>query len=60
VGSKLNAAGNRRLFDPETNEEVTVPTRNHSLFFMKMHWWGPILFAIALVFLGKHVMDGGA
>ena len=52
IGVKLNSAGERRLVDPETNEEVVVSSANHSLFFLKMHWWGPILFIIAaIVFL---------
>ena len=61
IGVKLNSAGERRLVDPETNEEVVVASGNHSLFFLKMHWWGPILFVIAvIVFVQRIVGDGGA
>ena len=49
VGRKLNAIGARRLIAPETNEEVLIHAGNHTLFFLKMHWWCPILFLMAVI-----------
>ena len=60
IGLKLNSAGERRLVDPETNEEVVVTAGSHSLFFLKMHWWGPILFVIAVIVLVQRMVGGGA
>jgi hypothetical protein len=37
VGLKLNSIGARRLIDPETNEEVFLPSGDHSLLFLKLH-----------------------
>ena len=47
IGVRLNRRGERRLIDPETNEEVVLAGSSHTLFFIKMHWWAPILFAAA-------------
>ena len=59
IGRNLNSAGERRLVDPETNEEVVVATGNHSLFFLRMHWWGPILFVIAVIVFIQRMSGGG-
>jgi hypothetical protein len=59
IGLKLNSSGQRRLLDPETNEEVVVATGNHSLFFLKMHWWGPILFVVAVIVFVQRLTGGG-
>ncbi len=52
VGKRLNSGEPRHLVDPETGQEVLAPPPYHSLFFIKLQWWGPIL-AIwpALLFL---------
>ncbi len=61
IGIKLNTGGDRRLIDPETNEEFVVATENHSLFFLKMQWWGPFLFIIAvIVFIQRMMVANGA
>jgi hypothetical protein len=58
VGVKLDRPSNRRLVDPETQEEVVVNTGSHSLFFIKMQWWGPILFLIGVgVFVYRVLQD---
>ena len=59
VGRKLHAR-KPRLFNPKTNEEVAHPMRSHSLFFIKLHWWGPILFILAVVALIHRTAGGGA
>lgn len=55
VGQRLNTAGERVLVDPETEEQISVSTANHTLFFLKMHWWGPILFGIAAIVLAQRI-----
>ena len=47
IGKRLNKK--RRLIDPETNEEVIL-IHNHSLFFIKIQYWG-LIFGIASVLL---------
>tara|TARA_A100001388_G_C28567328_1_gene402540 strand:+ start:75 stop:410 length:336 start_codon:yes stop_codon:yes gene_type:complete len=40
IGKRLNKK--KRLLDPETNEEVIL-IHNHSLFFIKIQYWGLLL-----------------
>ena len=47
LGRFLRARGSRTLIDPSTDQSV-VQRQNHSLFFIPMEFWGPILGAIAL------------
>ena len=42
IGKRLNRNNRRRLIDPETNEEVILKI-NHSLFFIKIQYWGLML-----------------
>ena len=42
IGKRLNRNNRRRLIDPETNEEVILKS-NHSLFFIKIQYWGLFL-----------------
>jgi hypothetical protein len=42
VGQYLATRKVRVLIDKETGEEVVMQPY-HALFFIKMHWWGPIL-----------------
>ena len=42
IGKRLNRNNLRRLIDPETNEEVILKS-NHSLFFIKIRYWGLLL-----------------
>ena len=37
----------RSVIDEETGERLVLRS-DHSLFFVKMHWWGPILVVVAL------------
>ncbi len=45
IGKRLNRNNRRRLIDPKTNEEVILIS-NHSLFFIKIQYWG-LIFGIA-------------
>ena len=49
LGRYLNSKGARRLIDPETNQEVWLK-RNHSFFFIRMEYWGPIFVVLGVVF----------
>ena len=47
IGLALNRE--RIRVDPITLDEFVVPPGNHSLFFIKMQWWGPILLVISVI-----------
>ena len=51
VGKKFNSGQDRRLLDPETGQEVLVKAGRHSLFFIPMQWWGPIVAGLGVVVL---------
>ena len=53
VGRDMASRKAKTLIDKETGEEVVLEPY-HAFFFIRMHWWGPILTTIALVIL---VMD---
>ena len=55
VGGWLAGSGTRMLVDAETGEEVLVRP-NHTLFFIKMSWWGPILLTAGAVVIVKDLM----
>ena len=42
VGKRMNRNMDRELIDPSTGERVIV-RNDHSLFFIRVEWWGPIL-----------------
>ena len=42
VGLHLHGKGARLLIDPQTGEEVIL-RNSHTLFFIPVVWWGPIL-----------------
>ena len=50
VGNALNRRRGKIYIDKETGREVQLRT-NHSLFFIKMHYWGPILLVLAFLSL---------
>jgi len=50
LGRYLHGKPGRVLIDKATGEEVTLKP-NHSLFFIKLEYWGPILFLIGLAVL---------
>lgn len=49
LGDYLRKRSDRAVIDVETGEELVINQSHHSLFFIPMHWWGPILLVIALV-----------
>ncbi len=50
VGNALNRRQGRVMIEKATGREVLL-RRNHSLFFIRMHYWGPILIALAFASL---------
>ena len=50
VGHFLAARKQRTLIDKATGEEIVVKSYP-ALFFIRMHWWGPILAATGIILL---------
>jgi hypothetical protein len=50
VGKRLTSRSVRVLVDQETGEKVTVRP-DHAYFLIPIHWWGPLLAAIAIIIL---------
>ncbi|MGE6619280.1 hypothetical protein [Bacillus mycoides] len=50
LGKYINKPNGKVYIDAETGEKVMF-TKKHSLFFIKMEYWGPILGVIAIVTL---------
>ena len=50
LGRYLHGKPGRVLIDKATGQEVTIRPV-HSLFFIKLEYWGPILFTVGLVVL---------
>ena len=52
VGNALRRKHERILIDPETGQEVRINEGDHSLFFVPVHWWGPILAVLGAGVIG--------
>jgi hypothetical protein len=50
VGKYLNKKEGKVLIEKDTGKEVVVKSE-HSLFFIKVEYWGYILFALGIIFL---------
>jgi hypothetical protein len=50
VGNALNGRRSKMLIEKETGREIVLRP-NHTLFFVKMQYWGPILIVLALASL---------
>ena len=48
VGRRMNRAATRTLIELATGREVVV-RRDHSLFFLRVEWWGPIMVVVGVV-----------
>lgn len=48
VGKRLNRNTTYALVDPKTGAPVVI-RREHSLFFLAVEWWGPVLAAIGVL-----------
>lgn len=50
TGVRLNRETDRRLLDPKTGKEVVV-RRRHTLFWIPMQYWAPVLALIGVAVL---------
>jgi len=50
LGNYLNKKQGKVMIEKETGKEILFKP-NHSLFFVKMEYWGPILFVVGIIFL---------
>jgi hypothetical protein len=49
LGVYLNRKQGKVMIEKETGKEVFKP--DHSFFFIRIDYWGPILFALGIIFL---------
>ncbi|MHB8899947.1 MAG: hypothetical protein ACYC6Y_14465 [Thermoguttaceae bacterium] len=54
LGSALRKRNSQTVIDKATGEEMVLDRSNHSLFFIPIHLWGPILAVAGCIVL---VMD---
>jgi hypothetical protein len=54
LGSSFAKRDSQTVIDKETGQEIVLNRSNHSLFFIPMHFWAPILAVIGVVML---IMD---
>ena len=55
LGKRMNRNAVRELVDPKTGEAVTV-RGGHSLFFIPVQWWGPVMVVIGAYLLVAGVL----
>lgn len=48
VGRHLATRKDKIYIDKETGKDVIIESY-HALFFIKMHWWGPILTLVGII-----------
>ena len=58
LGRRLNGQPGRTLVDPQTGQQVTL-RREHSLFFIKMEYWSPIIAIIAIALFVQALVRPG-
>jgi hypothetical protein len=51
LGRRLKARSDRIAIDQETGKVIVVNQSRHTLFFIPMHLWGPVLALIAAILL---------
>ena len=52
LGNHLRKRSDRIAIDKKTGNEFVVNQSRHTLFFIPMHFWSPILLLIALILFG--------
>jgi hypothetical protein len=57
LGSYLRKKSDRVAIDKETGREFVVNHSRHTLFFIPLQYWSPILLLIALVALGVEFLS---
>jgi hypothetical protein len=56
VGYFFHNRNARTLIDPENGKEVVL-RQSHTLFFIPMIWWGPLLAVCGLIVLGVEFVN---
>jgi len=56
VGKRMNRNAIRTLIDPATDQPVIIHM-DHSMFFIRVEWWGPVLAALGVFWLFIAVLD---
>jgi hypothetical protein len=51
LGTYLRKRSDRVVIDKQTGKEIVINQSRHTLFFVPMHYWAPVLLAIALILL---------
>jgi hypothetical protein len=51
LGDYLRKRSDRVVIDKQTGREFVLNQSRHTLFWIPMHWWGPILLVGALILL---------
>ncbi|HEX3627952.1 MAG TPA: hypothetical protein VH280_21285 [Verrucomicrobiae bacterium] len=49
LGDYLRKRSDRVVIDKQTGREFVINQSRHTMFWIPMHWWGPILFVGALI-----------
>jgi hypothetical protein len=49
LGERLQKRSDRIVIDKQTGKEFVLNQSRHALFFIPMHWWGPILLVGAVI-----------
>src|ERR1700761_5186834 len=49
LGDYLRKRSDQVVIDKKTGREFVINQSHHTLFWIPMHWWGPILLVIALI-----------
>jgi hypothetical protein len=56
LGSHLRRRSDRVVIDKETGQEFVVSQSRHTLFFIPVHYWPPILLLIAVILVGMDLV----
>ena len=51
LGTYLRKRSDRVVIDKQTGKEIAINQSRHTLFFVPMHYWAPLLLMIALILL---------
>ena len=49
LGNFLKTRSDRTVIDKKTGKEFVINESRHALFFIPMHFWGPLLAVISLI-----------
>jgi hypothetical protein len=49
LGDYFRKRSDRVVIDKQTGRELVINQSHHTLFWIPMHWWGPLLCVVALI-----------